>query len=378
MMADNVSPFKISAKQWQSLLFMGATGLALGLVGSLADRNWASVAGAAVLLGVFGAYNNILKRNTGIMSGLTAGGLIGLSIALLSFTWGSEIENIPQSAFFGLARGLVVGIVVGLFTKAPADPGDKWYTKLFLIAGSVVIGGVLGGGVGLVAGAILGLIWPLAGGPLLALFLGSVVGGYLGFYYRSRQAALIGAGSGAALALAGILLKGGLSGLILGGIAGALAPMLLVALIGAYGGLAGRGVRAMLVEAVEAPAEIIQQGAVPFLAPAIVVGSIVGAAASGADGILVLTISLALLGMMLGVLGELDGRPDNKVTIRRMVELVIIGSDDWPVGEAKNRVVGTHRKMAIVGAITGVVAGIFSAGLGVLLGQILLLRVAGG
>ena len=375
MMADNVSPFKTRAKQWQSLLFMVLTGLVLGLIGSLVNRAWASAAGTAVLLGVFGAYNNVLKRNTGIISGLIAGGLIGLFIAILSFAWGGEIESVLHGAFFGLARGLVIGIVVGLLTRAPTHKDDKWYSKLFLLVGSIAVGALLGGGVGLVAGTVLGLILYMPGAALLALLLGGVIGGYFGSYYDTRQAIWIGAGSGAALALLAILFQGALSGIILGGMAGALAPMLLVASIGAYGGLTSRGVKAMLVEAAEAPAEMIQQGAVPFLAPAIVVGVIVGAASAGTDGVLALTISLALIGMMLGVLGELEGRPNNKVTMRKMIELVIIGSDDWPIDEVKNRVIGTHRKTAVTGAVIGVGVGLISTGLGIILGQILLLLI---
>lgn len=354
---------------------MVSAGIILGIVGSLVGQAWGSVLGTAVLLGVFGTYNNILKRNTGIVSGLVAGGLIGLFIAILSFAWGGEIESILHGAYFGLVRGLVIGVVVGLLTKAPADKGDKWYTKLFLVVGSTAVGALLGGGVGLVTGIILGLILYLAGGALLALLLGGIVGGYLGSYYCTRQATLIGVGSGAGLGLLSVLLKGALAGIVLGGMAGALTPMLLVASIGAYGGLTSRGVRAMLVEAAEAPAEMIQQGAVPFLAPAIVVGIIVGAAASGTEGVLALTISLALIGMMLGVLGELEGRPNNKVTMRKMIELVIIGSDDWPVDEVKNRVIGTHRKTAVTGAAVGMGVGMISAALGIILGQILLLLI---
>ncbi len=374
-MADNVSPFKTRSKQWQSLLFMVLTGLVLGVIGSLVNRAWASVVGTAVLLGVFGAYNNVLKRNTGIISGLIAGGLIGLFIAILSFAWGGEIENVLHGAFFGLVRGLVIGIVVGLLTRAPAHKDDQWYSKLFLLVGSIAVGALLGGGVGLVAGTVLGLILYMPGAVLLALLLGGIIGGYFGSYYDTRQAMLIGAGSGAALALLAVSFQGALAGIVLGGMAGALAPMLLVASIGAYGGLTSRGVKAMLVEAAEAPAEMIQQGAVPFLAPAVVVGIIVGAAAAGTDGVLALTISLALLGMMLGVLGELEGRPNNKVTMRKMIELVIIGSDDWPIDEVKNRVIGTHRKTAVTGAIIGVSVGLISAGLGIILGQILLLLI---
>ncbi len=375
MMADNVFPSKTRATQWQSLLFMALIGLVLGLIGSLAGRAWASAVGASVLLGVFGAYNNVLKRNTGIISGLIAGGLIGLFIAVFSFVWGGEIESVLHGASFGLARGLAIGVLVGLLTKAPAHQGDEWYTKLFLLAGSVAIGALLGGGVGLVAGIVLGLILYMPGAALLALALGSVIGGYFGSYYRARQAILVGAGGGAVLALAAFFSQGAPAGIILGGMAGALAPMLLVASIGAFGGLTSRGVKAMLVEAAEAPAEMIQQGAVPFLAPAIVVGVIVGAAAAGIDGALALTVTLALIGMMLGVLGELEGRPSNKVTVRMMIESVIIGSDDWPIDEVKNRVIGKRRKTAVTGAIIGVSVGLFSVGLGVILGYILLLLI---
>lgn len=375
MMANKATSQKTIAQQRQSLLFMVAAGIVLGTIGSLVNRAWASVVGTAVLLGVFGAYNNVLKRNSGIISGLMAGGLIGLVMALLSVAWGGAIESVTHGALFGLLRGLAVGIVVGLLTKAPADTEDAWYTRLFLIFGSIGVGALLGGGVGFVAGAVLGLIFYVPGGAILSLLLGSLIGGYLGTYYRSQRTILIGAGSGLILAAISILFRGALAGIVLGALAGALAPMLLVASIGAYGGLTSRGFKAMLTEAAEAPAEMIQQGAVPFLAPAMLIGLIVGAAAAGIDGILALIISLALIGIMLGVLGELEGRPNNKVTVGKMIEMVIIGSDDWPVAEVKNQMIGSRQKTAVTGAMVGVTLGLISATLGIILGQILLLLV---
>ena len=366
MTSNSLTGFAKS-RRLHTVLFMLLIGAWFGVMGALLERQVASLLSAALLLALYGAYVDVLKSRRGIMSGLVVGMIIGVIIGLLSYFTVSDIQSVGEGAMFGLFRGLVIGGIVGYITRAHADKGDHWFTAVFLLVGSVFLGAVLGASVGLVSGVLLSLIQFALWGKALAVILGAIVGGYLGTYYKERRSMMIGAIGGMILAAISVLIGGSFAGVVLGMMSGALAPIMLMGAIGLYGG-SSRGLMAMLVEALEAPSDMIQQGAVPFLAPSVIVGIIVGTAATGAGGMLALTVSLAAIGLLLGVIRELEGHANNRVTMRKMIELVILGEDDWPVDEMIKSLKGANRNVAIVGAITGVIVGAISSAFGVFLG----------
>ncbi len=342
-----------------------------GVMGALLKRDVASLLSAALILALYGAYVDVLQNNRGIMSGLVMGLIIGVIIGTLSFFTVSDIQTVYQGAMFGLLRGLFIGGIVGYITRAHPDEGDHWFTAVFLVVGSMFLGAVLGAAVGLVSGVLLSLIQFALWGKALAVILGAIVGGYLGSYYKERRSMMIGAIGGMILAAISVIIGGSFAGVVLGMMSGALAPMILMGTIGFYGG-SSRGFKAMFVESLEAPADMIQQGAVPFLVPSVIVGIIVGTAATGAGGMLAITVSLGLIGLLLGVVRELEGHANNRVTMRKMIELVILGEEDWPVAEVARSLKGENRNTAVTGAVLGIVLGALGAGLGVWLGSMLI------
>jgi hypothetical protein len=106
----------------------------------------------------------------------------------------------------------------------------------------------------------------------------------------------------------------------------------------------------MVVEALEAPKEMMEQGAVAFLAPALIIGMIVGAVSTGAVGILAVTIALAFLGLFFGILGDISAN-SGKLTIRSMVEMAMLGSEVWPVGQVIQQITNESRQAALGAAI---------------------------
>jgi hypothetical protein len=369
-MANSVATSAQKSKSPADWAFMLLVGLVLGVMGGLLDKAWGTLVSVAVLVGIFGLYNHVLKRNDGILSGLVAGSIMGIVVGSISFLAGATIDNVFNGAAFGLVRGAAIGAVAGVLTRAQPHPDDRLVTKLFLAVGSVVVGALLAAGVGLAAGAILGTISGGAGGAAKAALLGAAVGGYLSSYDRSPRRIAGGVFLGALLAAGSAILGGAVAGVILGGLSGAVAPMLLVALIGAYGGLSSRGWLAMVVEALEAPSEMLVQGAVPFLAPAMMVGVIVGTAGAGAGGIIALTASLAFMGVLLGALGELEGRYSNRVTVRSIIEMVILGADEWPISLLIEQV-RSRRRPAATGLALGAVLGAAGSAIGIVAGQML-------
>ena len=350
------------------LIYSGLMGLILGGIGGGVDEIGTAVISTAVLASLFGAYNQTLKQNSGILSGLIAGGLVGLFVSLAGLPISRNISGIFDGALFGLLSGVIAGGVIGVITHAQPQEDDSRPTKLFLIAGSIGLGAFLGGGVGLVAGAILGVISASWQGAIVAALAGGIVGGYLGSYYHKLHWILLGAGAVALAAALSSLVGGALAGLVLGIISGSFAPMLFVALIGAYGGLASRGVVAMAVEAIEAPSEMLTQGAVPFLVPAMMVGMIVGTAASGVGSLIVLPTALAVIGLTLGVFGELEGKPNNQVTVRTIVEMTMMGADEWPIRQAIYHITGPNRAKALLGIGANLLAGLLVCVVGIILG----------
>jgi hypothetical protein len=350
-------------------------GFFFGVIGGGIGQYGLALVGTAVLASLFGAYNHTLKHNNGLSGGMLAGGLLGLFVSVVSLPISHNIGGIFDGALFGCVSGIVIGGIIGVITHAQPDKGDKLFTKIFLFWGSIGLGALLGGGVGLTSGAILGLIGNSWQGIAVAALSGGIVGGYIGSYYQKLGTILWGACALALIAALSSWIDGALAGLVLGLISGTFAPMFIVALIGAYGGLFGRGLKAMVVEAAEAPAEMLRQGAVPFLVPAMMVGMMVGTAASGVGSVILLPVSLAVIGLMLAVFGELEGKPDNQVTIRTIVEMTMMGADDWPIYQVIRHITGRNRKKAAAGVafylfigVTSSVAGIY---LGVWLRQLL-------
>ncbi len=342
-----------------------------GVAGGIVGQSGLAVVGTAVLVTLFGAYNQTFKRSNGLAGGMFAGGLLGLLVSTISLPLSHNISGVLDGALFGLLSGSVIGGAIGIITHARPDENDNTFTKLFLLFGSIGLGAVLGAGVGLTSGAILGLIsvsesWS---GIVVAALAGGIVGGYMGSYFQ--KISWIG-GSALLLALAAALsswVNGALAGLVLGLISGTFAPMFIVALIGAYGGLFSRGFKAMIVEAVEAPSEMLLQGAVPFLVPAMMVGMMVGTAASGVGGMVLLPVSLAIVGLVLAIVGELEGKPNNKVTIRAIVEMTMMGADDWPLRQIIKQITGINRKAAVVGALISLLTGMIGCAAGIYLGR---------
>ncbi|MCA9953559.1 MAG: hypothetical protein KC434_02490 [Anaerolineales bacterium] len=345
------------------VIFMAEIGLILGMIGGIVERTAVTVLSTAVLLAIFGAYDRVLKHNHALMSGVLTGGFIGLVVSFFGYLLGGNVTNLLNGTLFGLLRGIIVGAVVGGITRAQPDEGDPWYTAGFLLLGSLFIGAVLGASVGLISGFVLGLVRWHSWGIWLGMAMGAIVGGYLGSYLRQTRTIVIGVVAGAIITLVGSIIGGAVAGVVLGLVSGALAPMMLVAFIGAMGGLTSRGVKAMLIEAGEAPAEMLRQGAFPFLAPAVIVGIIVGTAASGEGGLIALPICLAILGIFLAVFSEVDGRLVSTLTARTLVEMVILGADDLPIMAVPQKLIG-NGQTAVMGAVFGLVLGGLSAAAG--------------
>lgn len=375
MMVEKVTTSSTGTNTWRSLLFIFVIGGCLGLLGGFFKIPAGGILGALFLLALFGAYNNVMSSSRGLMSGLVAGGFIGLVVGGIGYLLGTIPDNFGDIALFGLVRGMLVGAAIGLITHAQPDEGDSRWIMLFLIGGSIVVGAFLGASVGLVTGILLGSINYAWWGIFIALILGLIIGAYLGSYFRARRAVLYGALLFGGTAVASTFIQGALHSLLIGMLAGALTPMLLVAGIGFSGGLASRGLKAGIEEAIEAPAEMIQQGAVAFLAPAMLIGIIVGAAASGEAGLIALTVTMAVIGMMLGVIIEIERGQARRLTVRRLIEMIMLGSDRWPIEEMVARISGANRRTAVAGAFLGLALGGAGSLVGVLLGQQLALWI---
>lgn len=350
--------------KWTDVAFMLWAAVFLGALGAIVQSLWVSLISATLLLGIYGAYDRILRRNTGLKRGLFAGCVLGAFVGTIGLFLGGEISDVRSGAVLGTTLGIVLGGVIGVVSRAEFEEGEGLFSKAFLFVGSIAMGAFLGGIVGLFAGVFIGMVVQLSWGWVLGVLAGAVVGSYLGSSFKRRHSDLIGALSGAAITAVSILLGGAFAGLVLGAIAGCLAPMSFVALIGLVGGWTARGLKAGVVEALEAPSEILEQGAVPFLLPAVMTGAIVGTSGSGPEGLVVITAALALMGLLFGAFGDMNGRSGQQVTFRSVAEMAMMGVDEWPVRRVVQEVTGPSRKQAIGGGIFGFAIGLLGSALG--------------
>ncbi|MBE2224191.1 MAG: hypothetical protein IAF02_21815 [Anaerolineae bacterium] len=357
--------------QWADVAFMLWAAMFLGALGAMVQSLWVSLISAALLLGIFGAYDRILRNNTGLKRGLFAGCVLGAFVGTVGLLLGGEIAGVRSGAVLGTTLGVCLGGVIGIVSRAEFEKGERFFSKAFLFVGSIALGAFLGGAVGLFAGIFIGLVVQLPLGWLIGVLAAALVGSYLGRSFKRRRSGLIGAVIGGLITGISLLLGGAFAGLVLGAIAGCLAPMSFVALIGAVGGLSARGLKAGIVEAFEAPSEILEQGAVPFLLPAVMTGAIVGTSGSGPEGLVVITAALGLMGMLFGAFGDMNGRSGQQVTFRTVAEMAMMGVDEWPVRRVVQEVIGPSRKQAVWGGVLGVCVGLVGSGLG--FGLILLL-----
>lgn len=350
--------------RWTDVAFMLGAALFLGALGAFVHSLWVSLVSAALLLGFYGAYDRILDRNTGMKRGLFAGCVLGSFVGAIGLLLGGEISGVRSGAVLGTTLGIVLGGVIGIVSRAEFDEGEGFFSKAFLFVGSIALGAFLGGAVGLYAGVFLGLVAQLTWGWVIGILAGMVIGSYLGDSIDHPRSGLIGALGGGAITAVSLVLGGAFAGLVLGAIAGCLAPMSFVALIGLVGGWSARGLKAGIVEALEAPSEILEQGAVPFLLPAVMTGAIVGTSGSGPDGLVVITAALAFMGLLFGAFGDMNGRSGQQVTFRTVVEMAMMGVDEWPVRRVVQLVMGPRRKQALWGGVLGVGVGLVGSALG--------------
>ena len=340
---------------------MISIGVSLGLLGGLVQKALLGIIWAVVLVSIWGAYSQVMTNNIPLMRGVIVGGGLGTAVGVIGWLMAGSIQNAGSGALFGLMRGILIGTAVGVATRANSEESDSQQTRLLIIGGSIVLGAVLGGLVGLTAGIILGLIGEGLSGAVRATIAGAILGAIVGSYLKDIRWVAVTAATLAILAAASALIGGAVAGVVIGGISGSFAPILLVSGIGAFGGLSSRGLKAMVVEALEAPMEMMEQGAVPFLAPALIIGMIVGAVSAGVTGIMALTITFAILGLFFGILGGINSGSSSKVTLRSMVEAAMLGAEAWPVRHVVERVTKEPRQAAVgvgIGAGAAVIGGL--------------------
>lgn len=347
-----------------NVILMMAVGLVFGLFHAGGASPISLLVAAPILLGAFNAYNLALRRNRNLKRGLLLGMLMGMLVGGGGLLLGGAIVDARSGLLWGVSLGFGLGALVGLVSRVAYNEHDSILAKLFLFVGSILLGASLGAGVGLITGLILGGIAQSWAGTFLALLAGGIVGGYLGSYFHRPYWVVLGVTGAVVVTAVSIGLGGAFAGLVLGSIAGSFAPILLVAAIGAAGGLLARGPRAMVIEALEAPTEMLEQGAAPYLLPAVITGAVVGAATAGPDGLVVLAGAFALLGLFFGVLVEINGRPGSVVTVRSLVEMAMIGGDNWPIRHALGLLIGHNRRRIWLGALGGALLGFVGALLG--------------
>ena len=342
-------------------------GVFFGILGQVVERPYLGILCGILLVILFTAYTLTLNQNEGVWSGLIAGIILGVIAAAISLLIGGRHDTPLTGIVYGLIRGALYGAIAGLVTRVQSDPEDRLLTKLFLLAGSILLGAVLGGSVGAINGLFLGLIDDTIAGLIIITVLGAVVGSYLTPVRNQWLFMVIAFFVGGGTAVLAWLFGGIPVGMAVGILSGAITPMLVVALIGAYGGLAARGPVAMIIEAVEAPRELVIQDPVPYLAPSILVGLLVGTTAQGLSSLLALPAILGAVGLLLGAIREVEKRPSHRVTAQTLIDVIIIGADKWPIQKVTKLLIHpTHRKKLAVGTIVSLLISIGGGGLGLL------------
>ena len=92
-------------------------GFVFGIVGSGIGQYGLAVISTAVLVVLFGAYHSTFKHSNGILGGVSAGGLLGLLVSVISLPLSHNISGIGDGALFGLFSGAVIGGTIGFIIK---------------------------------------------------------------------------------------------------------------------------------------------------------------------------------------------------------------------------------------------------------------------
>ncbi|MEM7333438.1 MAG: hypothetical protein AAF490_15215 [Chloroflexota bacterium] len=346
-----------------------AFGLFIGVLGGVAERPLIGVVCAGFLTMILAGFHTVFNRTLGVFTGITSGALLGIMIAVGLIAFGGLVGTGRAGVMFGLTRGGIMGGVLGFLTRAETSEDDPWHVSIFLAVGSFVVGAILGGVVGAFSGFLLGALRQNEFAAAIGGLLGGIVGGYLVSSNDNPRLIAAGAIVGAILTGLGTIIGGSVNGVFLGAISGSIVPILFMMIIGMYGGL-HRGPKALLLEAAQTPREMLAQGAIPMIAPAMLIGVIVGTAVVGIRAILVIPTILALVGIFLGALGELEGLKANRVSPKAIVEILILGLDRWPWKRLVNRL-RNQRVDVLKASLLGFLVGLAGSGIGMLFGPFL-------
>lgn len=339
-----------------------------GVLGVLVKRPIISIFAAAFIMLILWGLLTLSDYNRSIYSGLLSGALLGLILAIFTALTKGTVTSWQTGVLYGMLRGMLIGAIFGLLTRAEPEEHDPLAVRLFLWVGSAVLGLISGGIVGIFTGYFVGLLQTNPLGLPIAFLIGAVVGGYL--TSRSGRVApiLIGALSFGLLTVFGELIGTLASGIFLGSMSGALAPLALMLVIGTYGG-AQRNVRAVIRDTLQTPREMIAQGAVPVFAPAMLVGLVLGTAVVGSESALVLPSLLGMLGMLLGAVEEGYSRSAPIVYPQTIVERLILGADRWPLRRLTQQI-SSKRLLLLRRCSMGALLGIAGSGTGVMLANL--------
>lgn len=350
---------KLKQLALSELIFMLLVGVFFGILGKVTERPFISIVCGSIIIALFASYILILKTNEGVWSGLFAGILIGLGTAVISTVVGGSTHPFASSFFFSTVRGLIFGAIAGALTRVLPEENDSFLTKSFLFFGSIFLVALLGAGVGLIIGVVLGVISNSQWWWVITAVLGGTVGGYLVSVKQKRLITIIISILSAILSVVVVWQNGILSGMFVGLLSGAIAPMLLVASIGAFGGLTARGPIAMVVELIEAPQEMLSQGSAPFLLPAMVLGLIIGTTTGGILSLVILPTILGIFGIFLGVHDELERKPLKHISSQTFIDKIIIGAEKWPFRKTVTLLFQPqHRTQILMAVLASLVVGI--------------------
>ncbi len=361
MYVDKMKSSYLKLKQLalSELIFMLLVGVFFGILGNMVERPFIGIVCGTLIIALFASYTLILKTNEGVWSGLFAGILIGIVAIVISELIGGSTNSFVDSLLFSIVRGLILGAIAGALTRVQSEENDSFLTKLFLFFGSIFLVALLGVGVGLIIGVILGLMTNSQWWWVITAVLGGTVGGYLISVKQKPLLTIIISLLSAMFTIVLVWQNGILSGMFVGLLSGAIAPMLLVAFIGAFGGLAARGPVAMVVELIEAPQEMLSQGAATFLLPAMVLGLIIGTTTGGMLGLLILPTVLGIFGIFLGALDEIERNPLKHISIQTFINRIIIGTEKWPFQKPGSLLFQRqHRAQTLMGILVSLIIGI--------------------